>query len=95
MKFRSEPTQLDLIPGLRRELILQAEVVATSDDPVEAFLERKGWPLRRIRELKGSIERKSIPNVFSGKPEDLSRSEIELQADIDAYLNQCQLEVSI
>lgn len=90
MKFRSEPTQQELFSGLRRELVLQADEVATSDDPLEAFLECRGWPLARVRELMRSIERKSIPNVFTGKPEALSRSEIELQADIGSYQDQCR-----
>jgi len=87
MRFPSEPIQQELFQGLRRELVLQADEVATSDDPVEAFLECRGWKLARIRELRRSIEEKSIPNVFTQQPEPLSPSEVELQTDIDIYLS--------
>ena len=71
--------------GIKRVLVLEAESIVTSDDPLEQFLERKGWQLSRIRQLRKSIEMSLIPNVFTGKTDPLTRAEKELQRDIDEY----------
>lgn len=73
----------ELFPGLRREMVLEMEDVAKSDDPLTICLERKGWKLARISELRNSIIRKRQPDVMTGKVRPLSRSEKELEADTD------------
>lgn len=84
-----EPEQKELFPKLRRELRLEQETPITSDDPVEACLEaHHNWNLDRVRELKASIDEKSIPDIFTGKTEKLTRSEEELLEDIDDCLER-------
>lgn len=80
--------QQDLFPGLRRELVLQQVDLATSDDPVEAYLERKGWKLKRIRQLRESAVQKSIPDPFTGKTEKLSKAELEVQRDTNEFFDK-------
>lgn len=73
--------------GIKRVLVLKADEVVTSDDPMEQYLERKGWKLSRIRELLRSIEEKQIPPLF-GEPEELDASERHLVRAIDEYYEQ-------
>lgn len=80
--------QQDLFPGLRREMVLEIEDVAKSDDPVTMCLERKGWTLSRIPELRNSIIRKRQPDVMTGKVGKLTRSEKELEAHTDECFRQ-------
>lgn len=68
---------------LKRELVLEQEDPATSDDPVDICLERKGWELPRVRELQRSIADKLTPDLFSKKTTPLSAGEKELQRNID------------
>ena len=70
--------------GIKRELVLVADEVVTSDDPMEAYLEMKGWRLSRVWELMKSIHDKQIPGLF-GPPEPFTQSEMELQRHIDEY----------
>ena len=75
-----------LFPGLKRELDLESEDIATSDDPVLACLERAGWKLNRVEKLRESIFEKQQLDMF-GKPlEDLTRSEEELLEAINTCL---------
>jgi hypothetical protein len=78
----------DLFPELRRELVLETEDTATSDEPLEVFLQRKGWKLKRIRELQDSIIEKIQPDIFTGKTIPLDRSEQELQADTEEFFSR-------
>ena len=70
--------------GIPRILVLKADEVVTSGDPMESWLEMKGWRLSRVRELMSSIHEKQIPPLF-GEPEELDASERELQRHIDEY----------
>ena len=76
--------------GIKRVLVLKADEVVTSDDPMEAWLEMKGWRLSRVRELMRSIHEKQIPPLF-GEPEELNMSERHLLRAIDEY-QQRELE---
>jgi len=84
--------QPELWPHLKRELRLEPEEIpTTSADPVEACLERKGWNLARVRELKRSIDKKMIPGMFEEiEEEPLSSSEEELLRDIEACLDRIE-----
>jgi len=75
----------DLFPGLRREMVLEAEDLATSDDPLEIHLQRKGWNLKRVSALQESIAEKAVPDMFTDKTTPLTEDEVELQKDIDEF----------
>lgn len=88
-----EGQQKELFPGLRRELQLKAEDVATSADPVEACLERVyGWNLDRVRELKQSIDLKTTPDMFTKKEEPLTGPESQLLDHIEDCLSRIEKE---
>lgn len=77
----------DLFPGLRRELKLEpAHDPATSDDPVIACMQRLGWTILRMDELKASISEKLTPDLFTGKIKRLSTGEKEYQRVIGECL---------
>jgi len=81
-----------LFPGLKRELThLDVEDVATSDDPVEACLERAGWKLDRIDELRQSIFEKEQVDLFT-TPEPLTRSEGELLEAIETCMQKLEIQ---
>lgn len=80
----------DLFPHLRRELHLEPEDAATSDDPIEACLERRGWDLKRMRVLRDSIAAKSTPDMFSEEEEDLTGEEAELLQQIEDCLDRME-----
>lgn len=79
-----EKPQTDELFELPRKLELKAQPIATSSDPMLAYLERKGWQLHRIHELLKTISLKSQPNIF-GPQDKLTRPEWELIGDIDAF----------
>ena len=72
--------------AIRRELILKGEELSTSDDPLEAYLERRGWKLERVRELRESIVVKLQPKLFE-EDDKLSREEETLQQHIQDWLD--------
>lgn len=83
--------EIDLFPGLRRELRMEPEDTATADDPVEACLQRRyGWNLNRVRELRESIAEKSTPDMFTKKQEEFTPSENELLANIEDCLERVE-----
>ena len=69
-------------------LVLQLQDAGVSEDPLERHLQRKGWDLKRVVELQNSISEKRTVDMFSGKTRELSRPELELQSDIQDYLDQ-------
>jgi len=73
-----------------QQLVLKADELVTSDDPVEAFLQMKGWKLKRVREIMSSIHEKQIPMLF-GEPEELDIHERHLLRAIDEY-QQSEME---
>ena len=74
----------------KRELVLEQEDVATSDDPLEIHLQRQGWNIREVRELQESIAAKAVPDLFTGKKGKLTYPEINLQVDIEAFFQKRQ-----
>jgi len=88
VQFTEDPY---LFPGLKRKLEpFEAEDVATSDDPVEACLQRRGWKLDRVDELKDSIAKKRNIDLFSQEEVELDASEAELMDDIEVCLQQLE-----
>ncbi len=77
----------DLFPGLKRELTLKTEDAATSDDPLEIFLQRKGWDTKRVNELQANIAEKAVPDMFTSKKTPLDASEKELQRHIQEFFD--------
>lgn len=83
--------QPDLFPKLKRELRLKAEEIpTTASDPVEECLERRGWKLARIRELKRAIDQKTTPSMFTQEEEPLTSTESELLNDIETCLDKVE-----
>lgn len=81
-----------LFPGVKRELTqLDVEDISTSDDPVEACLERAGWKLDRIDELRQSIFEKEQVDLFT-TPEPLTRSEGELLEAIETCMQKLEIQ---
>lgn len=72
------PKQKDLFPELRRELTLEMEDKAKSDDPLEACLERRGYKKNQINEYQEKIAEKQTPDMF-GKQEKLTGKEVMFQ----------------
>jgi len=95
--WRASEAQLsgdeDLFPDLRRELHMEPEDPATSDDPIEACLERRyGWNLNRMRVLRDSIGAKSTPDMFSEEEEELTGPEAQLLDQIEDCLTRIESE---
>lgn len=81
------PKQKELFPELRRELVLKVEDTATSEEPLEACLERKGWDLRKVKKYQESIADKMTPDMF-GKMQKLTGTEVMLQENIQKCLER-------
>lgn len=89
-KTRPEPEAELLFPSLKREITsLDVEDVATSDEPVEACLERAGWKLRRVDDLRQSIFEKQQADIFT-TPKPLTRSEDELLEAIESCMQRLE-----
>lgn len=69
---------------IRRELVLEVQDVATSEDPMIAYLERRGWTTKKIEDTQNKISEKLTPDLF-GRRIELSGLEVTLQEDIDKY----------
>lgn len=69
------------------DLVMNIQDTATSDDPLEIYLHRKGWPLTRVKQLQASISEKKTIDMFKQQSRPLSAGELELQADIQEYLD--------
>ena len=70
----------------KAKLTLEIQDLATSDDPLEIFLQRRGWKLERVAGLQKSISEKLTVDMFSGETQALSTSEVKLQSDIQKFL---------
>ena len=66
-------------------LKLENEDDATSDDPLEIHLQRRGWNLARVKELQASISKKLTLDLFDNTTEELSQSECTLQEHIEEF----------
>lgn len=81
-----------LFPSLKREIThLDTEDVATSDDPIEACLERAGWKLERVDELRETIFEKEQVDLFT-EPDPLTRSEGELLEAIENCMQKLEAQ---
>jgi hypothetical protein len=83
------PRQIDMFPGMRRELVLEAEDNASilTVDPLDVCLERQGWEIPKVRKYQESISAKMTPDMF-GKVEKLSGKEVMLQETIQQCLER-------
>lgn len=83
------PRQTEMFPGMRRELVLEAEDNADilTVDPLDVCLERQGWELPKVRKYQQSISAKMTPDMF-GKVERLSGKEVMLQETIQQCLER-------
>jgi len=83
------PRQIELFPGMRRELTLEPEDSASiyTVDPLDVCLERKGWQLSKVKKLQNSISAKMTVDMF-GKTEKLTGSEVMLQEQIGDCLKR-------
>ena len=87
----SEAEEEALFPGLKRELQpFEVEDVATSADPVEACLQRRGWKLDRVAKLMESIQKKQALDLFEAQDEELTGGEAELLDDINDCLKRLE-----
>ena len=68
------------------DLVLEVQDLATAEDPLEIYLQRRGWNLTQVKELQESISAKMTIDMFSQETEPLSALELMLQADITAFL---------
>ena len=84
----------DLFPGLKRGMVLAEQDIATSDDPLEIHLQRKGWDVKRIRQLQDSIAEKAVPDMFTGKKAKLTAGEVELKRDIEEFFEKSRAAAS-
>lgn len=69
------------------KMVLHIQDTATSEDTLYAHLQRKGWKLSRVHVLQESIASKLTIDIFDLTTRPLSAPEIELQNDIQDYLN--------
>lgn len=72
----------------QHQLSLELQDTATSDDPLLANLQRKGWDLKRVKQLQNSISEKLTIDMFNKQTRTLSASELELQRDIQKHLDK-------
>lgn len=72
------PKQKDLFPELRRELVLEMEDKARSDDLLDACMERRGYKTTQIKSYQDKIAEKMTPDMF-GKKEKLTGQEAMFQ----------------
>ena len=75
-----------------RQLVFKLADNATSDDPLNAFLERRGWSLARVKELQRSISEKLTVDMFTFTTTELSAIERSLQRDVDTFLERVGIE---
>ena len=69
----------------RPDLIMKVDDPATSDNPLEVFLERKGWCLNRVNELRTSMFAKLTISFIKEDNAELTQAEKELQRDIEEF----------
>uniref|UniRef100_A0A6M3JHH6 Uncharacterized protein n=1 Tax=viral metagenome TaxID=1070528 RepID=A0A6M3JHH6_9ZZZZ len=72
----------------KRILTLGLDDRATSDDPLEACLERLGYSTALQAQLKASIADKLTPNLFTGQIEQLDGMEKNYQDAVDKCIKR-------
>lgn len=75
-----------VVGGPTLEMVI--EDASTSLDPLEIHLQRKGWKLKTVNSLQESISEKLTVDMFSENIRELSGAEIQLQSDIQDYLDR-------
>lgn len=86
-KMRKTNTMKLLFKMPKPELKLELQDVATSDDPLEIYLQRKGWKMVRVKEIQNDISSKLTVDILDGTTHQLNRGELELQSDIQDFLD--------
>lgn len=72
----------------RPQLIMVIEDTATSDDPLEIHLQRKGWDLKQVKQLQNSISEKLTIDILDNTTKPLNAVELQLQRDIQQFLDK-------
>ena len=72
----------------KRILTLGLEDRATSDDPLEACLERLGYSVALQSELKARIADKLTPSLFTGQTTELDGMEKNYQDAVDKCIKR-------
>lgn len=81
-------TQQDLFKVPRGTVKLSVQDTATSDDLLEACLERKGYDLKKVKNLQESIAEKLTIDMFTRQTDPLTSKEIALQGEIQDCLSK-------
>jgi len=81
------PKQKELFPGLKRDLTMEVEDVAKSDDPLEACMERRGYKPGKTQVFQEAIAAKLTADMF-GKQEKLSSAEAMFQEQMQECLDK-------
>jgi hypothetical protein len=72
----------------RPALELEIQDKAKSDDPLEQCLERRGYDIKKVRQMQDSISEKLTPDMFTNQTTPLNQKEKILQDEIDKCLGK-------
>jgi len=81
------PRQKELFPGLKRDLNMEIEDAAKSDDPLEACMERRGYKPGKTQVFQEAISAKLTGDMF-GKQEKLTGAEAMFQEQMQECLDK-------
>jgi hypothetical protein len=81
------PRQKELFPGLKRDLNMEIEDAARSDDPLEACMERRGYKPGKTQVFQDAISAKLTADMF-GKQEKLTGAEAMFQEQMQECLDK-------
>jgi hypothetical protein len=81
------PRQKELFPGLKRDLNMEIEDAARSDDPLEACMERRGYKPSKTQVFQDAISAKLTADMF-GKQEKLTGAEAMFQEQMQECLDR-------
>jgi DNA adenine methylase len=81
------PSQKELFPGLKRDLNMEIEDAARSDDPLEACMERRGYKPTKTQVFQDAISAKLTADMF-GKQEKLTGAEAMFQEQMQECLDK-------
>jgi DNA adenine methylase len=81
------PSQKELFPGLKRDLNMEIEDAARSDDPLEACMERRGYKPSKTQLFQEAISAKLTADMF-GKQEKLTGAEAMFQEQMQECLDK-------
>lgn len=80
--FWETKKQPELFRAKRELRVLETEDMATSDDPITACMERRGYTQEQMDRLGDRIAEKTTIDMFDDKPAKLTSSETKFQDDI-------------